>query len=118
MIQQSEMSHRVCRYGALVCAAFVLMQTTAAPLPPQNAPAVSAQPAAQISPQQLDDLVAPIALYPDPLVGEVLAASTYPMEIAETEQWVRDHTHWKSSKAAPWPYVGRRTRRGDIYIFL
>ena len=49
-------------------------------------------------PQQLDDLVAPIALYPDPLVGEVLAASTYPMEIAEAEQWVRDHPNWKPSK--------------------
>ena len=53
---------------------------------------------APMSPQQLDDLVAPIALYPDPLVGEVLAASTYPMEIAEAEQWVRDHPHWKPSK--------------------
>lgn len=51
-----------------------------------------------MSPQQLDDLVAPIALYPDPLVAEVLAASTYPMEIAEAEQWVRDHPHWKPSK--------------------
>ncbi len=49
-------------------------------------------------PQQLDDLVAPIALYPDPLVGQVLAASTYPMEIAEAEQWVRDHPKWKPSK--------------------
>jgi hypothetical protein len=49
-------------------------------------------------PQQLDDLVAPIALYPDPLVAEVLAASTYPMEIAEAEQWVRDHPKWKPSK--------------------
>ncbi len=49
-------------------------------------------------PQQLDDLVAPIALYPDPLVGEVLAASTYPMEIAEAEQWERDHPKWKPSK--------------------
>ena len=51
-----------------------------------------------MSPQQLDDLVAPIALYPDPLVGEVLAASTYPIEIAEAEQWVRDHPNWKPSK--------------------
>ena len=51
-----------------------------------------------MSPQQLDDLVAPIALYPDPLLSEVLAASTYPMEIAEGEQWVRDHPKWKPSK--------------------
>jgi len=42
--------------------------------------------------------VAPIALYPDPLLGEVLAASTYPIEIAEAEQWLRDHPHWKPSK--------------------
>ncbi len=55
-------------------------------------------PAAPLPPQQLDDLVAPIALYPDPLVAEVLAASTYPMEIAEAEQWLHDHSHWKPSK--------------------
>jgi len=51
-----------------------------------------------MSPQQLDELVAPIALYPDPVLGEVLAASTYPMELAEAEQWVRDHRKWKPSK--------------------
>jgi hypothetical protein len=41
------------------------------------------------SPQQLDDLVAPIALYPDPLLGQVLAASTYPLEIVEAQQWLQ-----------------------------
>ena len=90
MIQQSEKSYRAYRYGAAVCAAFFLLQTTAAPYPLQNAPAAT-QPGPQISPQQLDDLVAPIALYPDPLVGEVLAASTYPMEVAEAEQIGRAH---------------------------
>jgi hypothetical protein len=84
MIQQSETSSRVCRYCAAVCAGLFLLQTTAAPYPPQNAPAAT-QPQPQVSPQQLDDLVAPIAIYPDPLVGEVLAASTYPMEVAEAE---------------------------------
>jgi Protein of unknown function (DUF3300) len=51
-----------------------------------------------MAPQQLDDLVSPIALYPDPLLGEILAASTYPIEIAEAEQWLRDHPNWKGSK--------------------
>jgi hypothetical protein len=51
-----------------------------------------------LSIQQLDDLVAPIALYPDPLLSEVLAASTYPMEVAEAEQWLQDHRQWKPSK--------------------
>src|ERR1700733_16127757 len=38
-------------------------------------------PAAQLSSQELQQLVAPIALYPDALVAQVLAASTYPTEI-------------------------------------
>jgi hypothetical protein len=63
--------------------------------PPASANAGQAKP---LSAQQLDNLVAPIALYPDPLLGEVLAASTYPFEIAEAEQWVRDHPKWKPSK--------------------
>jgi hypothetical protein len=50
-------------------------QSSAAPSQP-----TSGQPV-QLSPQQLDSLVAPIALYPDPLLAQVLAASTYPLEI-------------------------------------
>ena len=45
--------------------------------------------------QQLDDLVTPIALYPDPLLGEVLAASTYPLEVVEANQWLLDHPKWR-----------------------
>ncbi|MBV8844222.1 MAG: DUF3300 domain-containing protein [Bryobacterales bacterium] len=75
----------------------VLMMSCAgapgAPQPEQNGPN-----AAPLSPQQLDNLVAPIALYPDPLLGQVLAASTYPMEIAEAQQWLRDHPDWKGQK--------------------
>jgi hypothetical protein len=51
-----------------------------------------AQPPAQLmSPQQVENLVAPIALYPDPLLGQVLAASTYPLEIVEAQQWMQQH---------------------------
>jgi Protein of unknown function (DUF3300) len=75
----------------------LLLFTAASGYSPQNAPA-EAQPGAPMPPQQLDGLVAPIALYPDPLVAETLAASTYPMEIAEAEQWVQDHPKWKPSK--------------------
>ncbi len=73
----------------VLCAAAWGSPQNALPPPP---------PGAVMSPQQLDDLVAPIALYPDPLVAEVLAASTYPMEIAEAEQWVHDHPNWKNAK--------------------
>jgi hypothetical protein len=38
---------------------------------------------------QLDNLVAPIALYPDPLLSQVLVASTYPLEVVQAYQWVQ-----------------------------
>jgi hypothetical protein len=41
-----------------------------------------------MSPDQLDNLVAPVALYPDPLLSQVLAASTYPLEVVEAQQWL------------------------------
>ena len=43
---------------------------------------------APIPPAQLDALVAPIALYPDPLLAQALAASTYPLEIMQLQQWL------------------------------
>jgi hypothetical protein len=53
-------------------------------------PAAVSIPAAQPSTAaQLDQLVAPVALYPDPLLGQVLMASTYPHEVAEAARWVR-----------------------------
>jgi hypothetical protein len=42
-----------------------------------------------LKPEQLDALVAPIALYPDTLLAEILMASTYPLEVVEAERWVK-----------------------------
>jgi len=50
----------------------------------------TAQPAsAQMTPEQLQQLVAPIALYPDSLVAQALAASTFPEQIVQAERWVQ-----------------------------
>ncbi len=48
-----------------------------------------------LPPDQLDSLVAPIALYPDPLLAQVLAASTYPMEVHEANIWVQQNSGLK-----------------------
>ena len=40
---------------------------------------------------QLESLVSPIALYPDPLLSEILMASTYPLEVVEAERWVNNN---------------------------
>lgn len=79
--------------GVAAAATFFLLHAALGQAPP--AQPITVQPVTAL---QLDDLVAPIALYPDPLVGEVLAAATYPIEIAEAYQWVQDHPKWKPSK--------------------
>ena len=56
-----------------------------APAPPQAEPAA---PYTQSTPEQLEQLVAPIALYPDSLVAQILAASTFPEQVVEAERWV------------------------------
>ena len=62
----------------------------------QQPPAPASAPqSAQIPPDQLDSLVAPIALYPDPLLAQVLAASTYPVEIIELQQWLNKNQSLK-----------------------
>jgi hypothetical protein len=56
------------------------------------------QAAPQLSPEQLSNLVAPIALYPDPLLSQVLAASTYPLEIVQAQQWLSQNKGLQGSQ--------------------
>src|SRR5216683_2920342 len=57
-------------------------------------------PPVQHSPQELQQLVAPIALYPDALVAQVLAASMYPDEIVEADRWMQSHPNLKGEELA------------------
>jgi hypothetical protein len=80
----------------------------------QSYPASESQSQAQPAPQQvwsseqLDNLVAPIALYPDPLLGQILVASTYPLEVVEASQWLQRNRNLRnqelvdSAKKQPW----------------
>ncbi len=54
----------------------------------------------KIPPDQLDSLVAPIALYPDPMLAQVLAASTYPLEIIQLQQWLEKNKNLKDKALA------------------
>ena len=58
-----------------------------------------AQPVA-LTPPQLDQLVARIALYPDPLLAQVLTASTYWSEIPEAAAWADEHSYLKGDALA------------------
>ncbi len=66
------------------------------------APSSSAQPTSQqppsaelLKPEQLEALVAPIALYPDELLANVLAASTYPLEVVQADRWLKERKNLK-----------------------
>ena len=50
---------------------------------------------ALLKPAELDQLVAPIALYPDPLLSEVLIASTYPLEVVQADRWAKSNSSLK-----------------------
>jgi hypothetical protein len=67
-------------FGALLIVSFGLFaqDQPAAPPPDQT-----------LTPDQLNDLVAPIALYPDPLLSQVLVAATYPLEVVQAYQWLQ-----------------------------
>src|SRR5207248_7163520 len=60
----------------------------------------SAIPTVQQSPEELQQLVAPIALYPDALVAQILAAATYPTEVVEAERWMQQHPDLKGDALA------------------
>jgi hypothetical protein len=60
----------------------------------------AAAPPVQQSTQELQQLVAPIALYPDALVAQILAASTYPAEIVEADRWMQTHPNLKGKDLA------------------
>jgi len=80
------------RMGMRIFAPLMALFFVTVPLVAQQ----SAQPPAlaaygQQTPEQLRQLVAPIALYPDSLVAQVLAASTFPEQVVEADRWVQAH---------------------------
>jgi hypothetical protein len=75
---------------AALAASFVILTATfgAPSALAQESPPPAQQPAAQpLSAEQIDQLVAPIALYPDNLLGQILTASTYPLETVMAARW-------------------------------
>jgi len=90
------------RITAALCAALLIPSNVVASGWPQAAtsPARATSSAAKIPNDQLDSLVAPIALYPDPLLAQTLAASTYPLEIIQLQQWMARHPELKGEALA------------------
>ena len=86
----------------VVCVASLIPGDTLAYMPTLNLEQASEtqSQAAKIPPDQLDSLVAPIALYPDPMLAQTLAASTYPLEIIQLQQWLTKNPGLKDKALA------------------
>ncbi len=78
--------------GALLVAQEPPPSTEQAP-PEQTGP-----PAQALPPDQLANLVAPVALYPDSLLSQVLVAATYPLEIVEAGQWLQQNRNLRGAQ--------------------
>ena len=76
------------RQLAIALALLLLFGSPAIPQP--DASENDLQPATAV---QLDQMLAPIALYPDALVAQILMAATYPLEVVQADRWVRDPAH-------------------------
>ncbi len=87
---------------AIICAIVLSLGDALAYMPPpaQAAAALPQAQAIKIPTEQLDSLVAPIALYPDPLLAQALAASTYPLEIIQLQQWLERNKNLKDKALA------------------
>jgi hypothetical protein len=73
-----------------VARVFVLAVFAALPWLPVSHAQAPAQPPA-FKPEEIEQLVAPIALYPDPLVAQILMASTYPLEVVAAARWAKSN---------------------------
>ncbi len=81
-----------------------LSQDQAPPPPPDQSqgppPPQDQAPPPSYSPEQLDKLVSRIALYPDPLLAQTLAAATYPDQISDAAKWADDHHYLRGNDLA------------------
>jgi uncharacterized protein DUF3300 len=82
---------------ALAVLALVTVSSFGAAAQTPTAPAAASS-AQLLKPEALDQLVAPVALYPDPLLAEVLMASTYPLDLVQAERWPEANKNLKGDQ--------------------
>src|SRR5260370_486478 len=73
---------------------------TASPAPPPAAAVEPGPPPGAATARELQELVSPIALYPDVLVAQILAGSTYPTQVVEADRWLKDNPNLTGDQLA------------------
>ena len=83
--------------ASLPCSSFLVRAQEA---PQAESQEMTTEEAPKIPNDQLDSLVAPIALYPDAMLAQTLAASTYPLEVMQLDQWMDKNKNLKDKALA------------------
>jgi len=92
----------------------------AAPLHADDYPPGYDQPAGsyRLSPEELDDLLAPIALYPDPLIAQILPAATFVEQIDEAARYLRQYGRYAQIDAQQWDVSVRAVAHYPDVLFM
>ena len=92
---------RITALAACVLAAALALDVRASPAPADQSTPTPSTPSQQavFSKEEIAQLVAPVALYPDALLAQVLMASTYPGDVADAAAWSKAHPEAKGESA-------------------
>ena len=105
--------------AAIFCVSLVALVlpigVNAAPVAPQ---ALAYSSTELFSPDQLDNLLAPIALYPDPLLAQVLPASTFVDQVDESARWLRANNDRNFIDEQPWDISVRAVAHYPSVLFM
>jgi len=86
VVQSARMLHLVDQIVRAALAGLIVLLSLYVVAEAQERSATATSP---LTAAQLDQLVAPIALYPDPMIAQVLMAATYPLEVVEADRWLQ-----------------------------
>jgi hypothetical protein len=99
-LSRSSLLQTIRECTAILCAALILPGNVGVIAAHAQEPATATEEAVKIPADQLDSLVAPIALYPDALLSQTLVASTYPLEVIQLKQWLDQNKSLKGKALA------------------
>jgi hypothetical protein len=88
------------RGTAILCVGLLVAPSPEFLAQPAQAPGNQQNQPPSLAASQLDSLVAPVALYPDPILSQVLVASTYPLEIVEAARWMKQNGNLQPKQRA------------------
>src|SRR3954468_4561905 len=103
----------------IAAAGLLALTSTALQVKAQQVPVVATAAIAARSPEQLDQLLGPVALYPDPLIAQILPAATLPSQIVMASRYVQQGMSLEVIDQQPWdPSVKALARYPDLLRWM